>query len=154
MLAKYLLKNSIQIIIITLKKLQILSFIKKFLFTWLLALFKNFEFFHHVIVAGGLDPWLLHSKRKSCPADSGSLLVRIWTFSGRTEIQKWNWRVINNRINFQYIYFCWITFIVRIFSWVCVDSIISHSGRNDLFCFFFVLFWLGRKVGVMVGIWI
>ena len=59
-------------------------------YTWLSALFKNFEFFHHVIVAGGLDPWLLHSKRKSRPADSGSLLVRIRTFSGRTEIQKNN----------------------------------------------------------------
>ena len=30
--------------------------------TWLSALLRNFEFFHQVIVAGGLDPWLVHSK--------------------------------------------------------------------------------------------
>lgn len=41
-------------------------------------------FFHHVIVAGGLDPELWHSKSYLLPADKGWFAPRIFTSSGPT----------------------------------------------------------------------
>ena len=41
-----------------------------------------------MIVAGGLEPVLRHSKLYSRPAEIGSFLFMIVTVSGRTEIEK------------------------------------------------------------------
>ena len=61
-----------------------------------------------------------------------------------------NWNTSRIFYYIQYIYFCWITFIVRIFSWAQLHSIISYNGLNNLFvfnCFDWCVGWENRSYG-------
>ena len=55
----------------------------------------NLMFFHQVMVAGGLEPELLHSRWYSRPAEIGSFLFMIVTVSGRTEKSLRMMRILN-----------------------------------------------------------
>ena len=46
----------------------------------------NLSPFHHVTIAGGRDPNVLHSNQYGLSAENGSCLVMMATFSGRTKI--------------------------------------------------------------------
>ncbi len=51
---------------------------------WLVAFPMNFPLLHQVMVAGGLDPWLLHSKLASAATEKGSDGWIISTVRGST----------------------------------------------------------------------
>ena len=46
----------------------------------------NLSPFHHVTIAGGRDPNVLHSNQYGLSAENGSCLLMMATFSGRTKI--------------------------------------------------------------------
>ena len=54
----------------------------------------NLSPFHHVMIAGGRDPKVLHSSQYDLSADNGSRLLIIDTSFGRTKKERNFWRTI------------------------------------------------------------